>query len=85
MTAPVLTREQLKAFAVHGYLVVRGVVPDWLLEAADAEVDGRVAAAPPADDAKGQHFYFEPGDQLPAADAALREYPKLRALAEEVS
>ncbi len=68
-----LSQGQLAAFARDGYVVVPDVVPEALLVAVDAEIDRRIATEPPPSDARGPHFYFDPADQLPAADAALRE------------
>jgi len=78
-----LSREQLRRFAVDGYVVVPGVVPEDLLRQVDAAVDDLMAADPPPDDAVGAHFYWPPPAELPAADAALRLSGAL-ALAEEL-
>ncbi len=78
-----LTDEQLQQFARDGYLVLRDVVRDDLLEAADHEIEGIIAADPPPDDAVGPHFYFLPPDRLPASDAALQRSGGLR-IAEEL-
>ena len=78
-----LTLDQRRAFATHGYVVVPGVVPEALLAAADAEVDELLARDPPPADTVGHHFWFLPPDQLPAADAALRDSGAL-AIADEL-
>ncbi|MBA2608594.1 MAG: phytanoyl-CoA dioxygenase family protein [Actinobacteria bacterium] len=67
-----LTDDQLFAFARDGYLVVKGVVPEVLLEDADAEIAEMVAAKPPPVGTVGHHFYFPPPTQLPMCDRALR-------------
>src|SRR5690606_13477518 len=79
----VLTPDQRRRFATDGYVVVPGVVDEALLRAADAEVDALDAASLPPPGTVGPHFHFLPPDQLPAADAALRDSGAL-ALAEEL-
>jgi ectoine hydroxylase-related dioxygenase (phytanoyl-CoA dioxygenase family) len=78
-----LTDDQRRAFAGDGYLVLRGVVAEPLLAAADREIDEFVAERPPPEATRGPHFYFEPPSRLPAADATLRHSPAL-ALADEL-
>jgi hypothetical protein len=70
----VLSERQLNDFATDGYIVVPGVAPEELLAAADTEVDATLAPDPPPSGSLGPHFYFL-GPLLPAADAALREFP----------
>jgi ectoine hydroxylase-related dioxygenase (phytanoyl-CoA dioxygenase family) len=79
----VLSSEQLVRFARCGYVVVRGVVSEDLLSAADAEIDRVIERDAPPRDRVGHHFYFRNASQLPAADAALRRSAAL-ALAERL-
>jgi hypothetical protein len=68
-----VSADQLRAFGVDGYLVLRAVVPEMLLAALDAEVDELVAHAPPPQGKVGFHHYFEHPSRLPVADRTLRE------------
>jgi hypothetical protein len=68
----VLSSEELRGFATDGYIVLPGVVPEHVLAAADAEIDGVIAEEPPPPGTVGNHFYFLSPTRLPAADAALR-------------
>jgi phytanoyl-CoA dioxygenase PhyH len=54
----VLDRGQKRAFAEQGYVVVPGVVPGSLVEAARREIAGRVAREPPPAGHRGPHAYF---------------------------
>ena len=76
--------EQLREFGERGYLVVPDVVYEKFLAAADAEIDGLVAANPPPAETVGKHFWFLPPEQLPAAHAALTESGAL-AVAEQLT
>jgi ectoine hydroxylase-related dioxygenase (phytanoyl-CoA dioxygenase family) len=67
----VLSESHLVEFANAGYLVVRSVVSEPLLAAADTEIDELLARDPPPPDTRGKHFWFLPPSQLPAAHAAL--------------
>jgi hypothetical protein len=48
-----LTDDDLRRFAADGYLVVRNVVPDALLDLADAEIDDLIDTTPPHEDDRG--------------------------------
>jgi hypothetical protein len=71
----VLTDEQLRTFAREGYVVVPDVVPEALLAAVDAEIDGLLAEIPPPAGTTGTHFYFKRPTRVPAADAVFRDSP----------
>jgi ectoine hydroxylase-related dioxygenase (phytanoyl-CoA dioxygenase family) len=79
----VLSVDQRRAFAADGCVVVRGVVPERLLAAADTEVDDLLATDAPPDGTVGHHFWFLPPGRLPASHAALRESGAL-AVADEL-
>jgi hypothetical protein len=55
-----LTDDDLRRFAVDGYLVVRDAVPEALLAAADAEIDGLIETVTPheGDLGPGQNAWF---------------------------
>lgn len=82
-----LTDDDLRTFAADGYLLVPDVVPEALLAAADAEIDGLVAdpATPPVegDGGPGVTAWFPPPSRLPACDALLRDSAAL-AIADEL-
>jgi hypothetical protein len=82
-SAVVLTAEQMRTFATDGYVIVKGVVPEHLLVAADDEAERMLEAFPPDASKVGPHFVFLPPGDLPASDAALRASPAL-ATAEEL-
>lgn len=69
-----LTDDDLRRFAVDGWLVVPGVVPESLLAEADAEIDELVATEKPQEDpgGPGAHLWFPPVARLPRCDAVLR-------------
>jgi hypothetical protein len=74
-----LDREQKQRFAEQGYVVAPQLVPAPLIEAAQREVRGRMAHAPPPVGHVGPHFYFLP-DPLPdALRALLFNSPAIRA------
>jgi hypothetical protein len=75
----------LLQFARDGYLVVPDVVPEPLLAAADAEVDGLLDEAPPAEGTggPGANLWFPARARLPACDRVLRGSAPL-AIAEEL-
>jgi hypothetical protein len=79
----VLTTEQMTLFGRTGFLLLPGVVPEALLQAADTEIDAVEASDPPPQDTYGPHFSFLPVARLPAADAALND-SGARDLAEEL-
>jgi hypothetical protein len=69
----VLSDEQFRQFARDGYVVLRGVIREEFLAAADEEIEAVMAADPPPGDKTGHHFYFMAPESLPASDAALLE------------
>jgi hypothetical protein len=81
---PWLTDDQLAQFASDGYLVLRKVVPENLLAAADAEIDGAMAERPgESAPGEGQRTWFLPLARLPRCDDVLRRSPVL-AMAQEL-
>jgi hypothetical protein len=82
-----LTDEQLRQFADEGYVVVRNVVSETLLAAADAEIDGLIAETPPAEGGggPGQITWFPLRERLPRCDDVLRRSPALAVARELVS
>jgi ectoine hydroxylase-related dioxygenase (phytanoyl-CoA dioxygenase family) len=79
-----LSDDDLRRFAADGYLLVPGVVPEPLLAAADAEIDGLVEEPPQeGDGGPGTNLWFPPQARLPRCDAVLRESDAL-GLAEEL-
>jgi hypothetical protein len=62
---PVISADQMRSFAEHGYVVVPNAVPKHLIEAADREVDGLIQRTPPPAAHRGFHFYWE----SPSSDA----------------
>ena len=66
-----LTADDLRTFARDGYIVVKGVVAEELLAAADAEVDALIGAEPLPDD-PAYHMFARPPAELAGCDAALR-------------
>jgi hypothetical protein len=65
--------DDLQDFARDGFLLIPGAVPEELLAAADAEIDGLIAQEPPdqGDGGPGQSLWFPPRRRLPACEAAL--------------
>src|SRR5262249_50420036 len=82
-----LTDEQVRAFARDGYVVVRDGVPEPLLGAADAEIDGLIADTPPneGDCGPGQSAWFPVRRRLPRCDDVLRGCAALAIARELVS
>lgn len=68
-----LDEEQIREFAQRGYVVIPQVVPADLLAAAARTVDRIVAAKPPGDEVRGQHFYFPNTARVSALLALLTE------------
>jgi hypothetical protein len=64
----------VERFAAEGYLVVPGVVPPSLLDAADEEIDGLLASEPPVEGTGGvgTNLWFPPVARLPRCDEVLR-------------
>src|SRR4051794_35475940 len=77
---PRLTQEDLRRFAIDGYLVVRDVVPESLLTAADAEIDQLIQHVEPTegDRGAGPNLWFAARRRLSLCDAVLRDSPVLR-------
>jgi hypothetical protein len=82
-----LTSDDLRQFACDGYLVLRNVVPEQLLAAADAEIDGLIAETAPdeGDGGPGQSAWFPARSRLPRCDDVLRLSPALDIARELVS
>lgn len=84
-SVPILTDEDLRTFGRDGWLLVRAVVDQDLLAAADAEIDELVEIREPNMDggdakdghAAGRHGYSYDADSLPRCDDALRKSPAL--------
>src|SRR5438045_7386625 len=69
-----LTETDLRSFARDGYVILRTVVRENLLAAADHEIDELVGATPPqeGDRGTGVNAWFPPVARLPACEAVLR-------------
>jgi ectoine hydroxylase-related dioxygenase (phytanoyl-CoA dioxygenase family) len=82
-----LTNDHLRQFASDGYLVLRDVVDESLLAAADAEIDVFLAetALDESDRAPGQHAWVPPRSRLPRCEDILRKSPALTIAQELVS
>jgi ectoine hydroxylase-related dioxygenase (phytanoyl-CoA dioxygenase family) len=82
-----LTDDDLRQFAAGGYLVVRDVVPESLLTAADAEIDGLTDTDPPheGNGGPGQNAWFPPRSRLPRCEDVLRRSPAIQIAEELVS
>jgi len=82
-----LTDADLRQFANDGYVVLRDVVPESLLAAADGEIDGLLAGTAPdeGDGGPGQSAWFSPRVRLPRCDDVLRQSPALTMARELVS
>jgi ectoine hydroxylase-related dioxygenase (phytanoyl-CoA dioxygenase family) len=65
-----LDRQQKQTFAEQGYVVVRQVIPQPLIEAARRQIASRMAHEPPPAGHTGPYFYFL-GDPLPDGLCAL--------------
>jgi ectoine hydroxylase-related dioxygenase (phytanoyl-CoA dioxygenase family) len=80
-----LTEDDLRRFAVDGYLVVQHVVPESLLGPADAEIDELIAEVEPheGDRGPGQSAWFPSRSRLPRCEDVLRLSPALE-IAEEL-
>jgi hypothetical protein len=84
---PRLTDDQLRRFAIDGYLLIPKVVPEDLLAATDAEIDRLMAEAQPdeGDRGPGQSTWFAARSRLPRCDDMLRRSPALGIARELVS
>src|SRR5262245_28717090 len=82
---PWMTDDNLRQFASDGYLVLRELVPESLLAAADAEIDEFIAETEPdeGDRGAGQNAWFPARSRLPRCDDVLRKSPAL-AIAQEL-
>ena len=82
---PQLGQQELRRFAEDGYLVVRDVVPEALLAAADEEAEQLMAEREPDEGSRqpGQNAWFAPIARLPRCDEVLRKSPAL-AIAREL-
>ena len=74
-----MTDLDLLAFARDGFVVIPDVVPEPLLAAADAEIDGLVETTEPdeGDGGPGVNAWFLPRARLPRCEALLRDSPAL--------
>jgi hypothetical protein len=82
---PFLSDDDVQHFATEGYVLVRRVVPEELLAAADAEIDRLMAEAKPdeGDGGPGQSTWFPKRARLPRCDDLLTRSPAL-AIAREL-
>jgi hypothetical protein len=71
----VLTDEQVDEFAERGFILVPQAVQGDRLRQASERIDAVVAADPPADDKRGNHFYFLETAGEPALIAPLTGGP----------
>src|SRR4051794_16972299 len=69
-----LSDDDMRTFANDGYIVVRDVVAEPLLSAADAEIDELLETEPPVqgDLGPGPNLWFPPRARLPRCDDVLR-------------
>ena len=69
-----LRDDDLRQFGADGYVLVRDVIPESLLSAADVEIDGLINEVPPqeGDGGPGQNAWFPPRGRLPRCDEVLR-------------
>ena len=74
-----LTGDDLRRFAIDGYLVVPDVVPEALLGPADAEIDELIDEVAPdeGDGGPGQSAWFSERSRLPRCEEVLRRSPAL--------
>jgi ectoine hydroxylase-related dioxygenase (phytanoyl-CoA dioxygenase family) len=82
-----LTDDDLRQFAEDGYLVVKDVVPESLLSAADVEVDALIREIAPEEGhgGPGQSSWTRPPSRLPKCDDVLRRSPALAVAMELVA
>lgn len=81
---PVLSDAQIDEFGERGYLLIPQVVGDAVLATAAGRIDEVVAADPPAEAGRGNHFYFLEAKDEPALIAPLTGSPAF-GLAEELT
>jgi hypothetical protein len=79
-----LSREQLEQFVELGYIVVPNVIPEEVLNAADAAIDELLKTKPPEEGHTGPHFMFHKWQEQPALAALLSDTPAF-SLAEELT
>jgi hypothetical protein len=53
-----LSEPELREFGIHGYVVVRDVIPPAILAAASSAIDRLVDEQPPPEGLVGHHFYW---------------------------
>lgn len=82
---PIPSDQQARVFGETGYVVLPGLVGDGDVDAANAEVDRLVAAAPPADGHVGQHFYWRRWSESPSLFEFLQRQGGILACAEELT
>jgi hypothetical protein len=70
-----LDRGQLAEFAARGFLVLPGVVPPDVVEAASRAIDELAGRNPPGPQVRGPHNYIVDTRQAPALTALLSEGP----------
>ncbi len=70
-----LDQNQLREFAERGYVVIPQVIPADVLAAATRTIDAIVTAKPPAEEVRGQHFYFPEAAKVPSLAALLTGTP----------
>ncbi len=70
-----LTRAQLAEFAERGFLVLAGVVPPDVVDAASAAIDELIKRDPPGPEVRGPYNYFPEAGQAPALAALLTGSP----------
>src|SRR5882672_12539938 len=73
-----LSEPELREFGIHGYVVIRDVIPPAILAAASTTIDHLVDEQPPPEGHVGHHFYWLStldGGPLPALfyDTPLRD------------
>jgi hypothetical protein len=84
MVAVMLDREQVRAFAERGFVVVPQVVPQELLATASRTIDELLGREPPPREVRGPHFHFLQAATAPALLALLTQSPAF-ALAESLT
>ncbi|MCR6488730.1 phytanoyl-CoA dioxygenase family protein [Amycolatopsis sp. OK19-0408] len=68
-----LTRAQREEFAERGYIVIPDVVPQDMIDAANAAVDEQLAARPPAPGHVGVVYKFQQLEDAPVLASLLRD------------
>lgn len=83
-SAPVLSDQQILAFADQGYLLIAGLLSGEDLDRADEEVTRLIAAAPPPAGHVGHHFYWRSSEQSPVFTEILHRPGGILAAAGEL-